>query len=87
MAKTKQKISASKYDESEVYILKDPDDYDVIDAAADIGNVESRKFGKDHVIIINGKQLKEIDKRKLPYELWVPTNGINGTNHNMELRK
>jgi len=83
MARTKQK----KYDESEVYIIKGPENYDVIDAASDIDKVESRKFGNDHVIVINGRQLREIDKRKLKYESWIPDNGKNPNDRKIELRK
>ena len=71
MTKTKQDKNLLKYNESEFHILI-RSDQNVIEAAADVGKVELRQLGKDHVAIISGKQLKEIDRRKLKYELWTP---------------
>lgn len=86
MTNTKeQKIS--KYDELNIHILKDPQDHTVVEVAWNFGGVSGTKIGEDYVIVVNGTQLKAIDRHrpKLHYEFWSPSN--NNRKNRVILRK
>jgi len=89
MKNTTQGKNGSRYDVLEIHILRRPKDYEVIETAEKAGNIIGLKLGDDHVIAINGRQLRAIDKKykhKRDYEFYTPPQNTS-QNHKIELRK
>jgi len=95
METTKPK-NLSKYSKLSVHALRSPEDYEVVEVAANVDKVDFIKINDDHVVVIDGRQLKAIDRHRprLEYKFYESVEGVNGgynskrTNNNkVELRK
>lgn len=79
MEKIKPK-NLPKYSKLSVHALRSPENYEVVEVAANVDKVDFIKINEDHVVVIDGRQLKAIDRHRprLEYKFYDPVEGANG---------